>query len=477
MGNIALNRHLSLNLGIPVIRHCYALAKSSSRHGHYFLRAKDTDHQLVTMLSSSRKRVDDVMVIVQGNWEFGEGEDRLDRIPRQRGEPRNDLKKVLISTDDARLEVAEAAKSDQSKTEVDEALKLAFEEAGLNSADPPSTSGREDRPLDDIFHSQEDLPGMFLEDMAGLSLTKLAKKENAERMASRRRAEEIRATESQSQTSLPVIEGTTKNRITEAEPFVQASVEAEQRVEKCPADVEAGLEEDRADKRPRLEESDVIVPFVIQPKIKNTPISSDASVIKDPAVALSLATSVSLPANKAAFWAEPDLVAIGLAAQSVLLAVRRIADMGRRYHDAVELIGRLQAEVKGQRSRLQMEGARAEVEMERARNAEELGSVTEKRANASDDALKLAHEAISKLEAGLEEMKAAKETADLKAASAFDAGKKFSFDEYVDEVPKFENRGFKHGWLKALVATDVTLAMPIPYKQVDVEPLESDSEG
>ncbi|GMP47605.1 hypothetical protein CsSME_00015267 [Camellia sinensis var. sinensis] len=53
------------------------------------------------MLSSSGKRVDDVMVIVQGNWEFGEGEDCLDRISRQRGEPGNDLKKVLILTDDA----------------------------------------------------------------------------------------------------------------------------------------------------------------------------------------------------------------------------------------------------------------------------------------------------------------------------------------------------------------------------------------
>mgnify|MGYP003703433559 CR=1 FL=1 len=44
------------------------------------------------------------------------------------------------------------------------------------------------------------------------------------------------------------------------------------------------------------------------------------------------------------------------------------------------------------------------------------------------------------------------------------------------EVPKFENRGFKHGWLKAFATANVTLAMPIPYEQVDVEPLESDSE-
>lgn len=87
MGVIELNRRLGIGLGIPAIRHCYALAKSSSRLGRYFLRAKDTDHHLVTILASSGKRVDDVMVNVRGNWEFGAGEDRLDPIPRRRGEP------------------------------------------------------------------------------------------------------------------------------------------------------------------------------------------------------------------------------------------------------------------------------------------------------------------------------------------------------------------------------------------------------
>ena len=151
--------------------------------------------------------------------------------------------------------------------------------------------------------------------------------------------------------------------------------------------------------------------------------------------------------------------------------------MGRRYHDAVEQIGRLQAEVEGQRSRAQIEGAHAEVELERSRNAEDLRSGAKERVNASDAALKLAQEANSKLKAELEEMKAAKETADLKASSAFDAGKKSAYDEYVDEVPQFENQGFKHGWLKALAAANVALAAPIPYEQVDVEPLESDSDG
>ena len=95
MGVIELNRHLRINLGILAIRHCYALAKSSGRLGRYFLRAKDTDHHLITdtahhlitMLASSGKRVNDVMVNVRGNWEFGEGEDRLDPIPRRKGDP------------------------------------------------------------------------------------------------------------------------------------------------------------------------------------------------------------------------------------------------------------------------------------------------------------------------------------------------------------------------------------------------------
>ena len=87
MGIVEINRRLRVNLGIPAIRHCYVLAKSTGRLGRYFLRAKDTDHHLVAMLASSSKRVDDVMVIVRGNWEFDEGEDLLDPVLRQKCEP------------------------------------------------------------------------------------------------------------------------------------------------------------------------------------------------------------------------------------------------------------------------------------------------------------------------------------------------------------------------------------------------------
>ncbi|GMP66444.1 hypothetical protein CsSME_00026818 [Camellia sinensis var. sinensis] len=87
MGVIELNWRLRINLGIPAIRHCYALAKSSGRLGRYFLKAKDTDHHLITMLASSGKRVDDVMVNVQGKR----------------------LRKILPSTDGAVLEEIKSA--------------------------------------------------------------------------------------------------------------------------------------------------------------------------------------------------------------------------------------------------------------------------------------------------------------------------------------------------------------------------------
>ncbi|KAF5933772.1 hypothetical protein HYC85_029943 [Camellia sinensis] len=74
-------------------------------------------------------------------------------------------------------------------------------------------------------------------------------------------------------------------------------------------------------------------------------------------------------------------------------------------------------------------------------------------------------------------MKAAKESADSESSKVFEAGKNAGLVEYVDQVPKFENRGFKHGWHKALAAANASLIMLIPYEQVDVEPLESDPDG
>ncbi|GMP81736.1 hypothetical protein CsSME_00036349 [Camellia sinensis var. sinensis] len=61
------------------------MVKSTDQQGRYFLRAKDVDHHLVTILASSGKKVDDVMVIVRGN----------------------DLKRALTSADEAILEQVE----------------------------------------------------------------------------------------------------------------------------------------------------------------------------------------------------------------------------------------------------------------------------------------------------------------------------------------------------------------------------------
>ncbi|GMP46650.1 hypothetical protein CsSME_00014713 [Camellia sinensis var. sinensis] len=114
--------------------------------------------------------------------------------------------------------------------------------------------------------------------------------------------------------------------------------------------------------------------------------------------------------------------------------------------------------------------------MERAQTADLLRSEAEDRANASEESLELAKEVLAKAEAELKELKAAKEKAESEVSTALEAGKSAAFKEYVDEVPKFENRGFKHGWLKTSAAVGATLAVLIPYEQVDVEPLESDPE-
>ena len=157
--------------------------------------------------------------------------------------------------------------------------------------------------------------------------------------------------------------------------------------------------------------------------------------------------------------------------------VGRIADVGRRHLDAVKQIGQLRKEVEVQRKRAEdeflranQEASRAEDEVEKAHHADKL------RAEADDmeAALGLSQKAVASLEAELAEMKAAKEIADSKGV---EAGKEAGLAEYVDQVSRFENRGFKHGRDKALAAAGVSLNMPIPYEQVDIDPLETDSKG
>ncbi|GMP33835.1 hypothetical protein CsSME_00006976 [Camellia sinensis var. sinensis] len=62
------------------------------------------------------------------------------------------------------------------------------------------------------------------------------------------------------------------------------------------------------------------------------------------------------------------------------------------------------------------------------------------------------------------------------ASKAFEKGEKAEIEKYADEAWKFENRGFKHGWLKAIIATQVSLDVLIPFERKNIEPLESNLE-
>ncbi|GMQ03560.1 hypothetical protein CsSME_00049317 [Camellia sinensis var. sinensis] len=188
-------------------------------------------------------------------------------------------------------------------------------------------------------------------------------------------------------------------------------------------------------------------------------VAYDASTVKDTVVALSLATG-------------------------------RIAEIGCRQYDAIEQIDFLTAEVenkKGKATKASLsadseamkaaeERARADAETDKAKTADQLRLAAEERANASEEALKLANEMIAKLEADLKESKRAMANTKYEISKSFQVGKDAAFENCVEEVPKFENRGFKHGWLQALAAANMVSEQPISYEHVDVEPLESDPE-
>ncbi|GMP75932.1 hypothetical protein CsSME_00032840 [Camellia sinensis var. sinensis] len=335
--------------------------------------------------------------------------------------------------------------------------------------------------------------------MAGKSLTQMARRKNIERMATRRRTEAERSEppppppDIREESSPPaLVEETAQTDMAEIEPVVnqEEGQVTEHRAEKHPAESEADYLENQVDKWSRMEESDLVVLFIIQPRIKNVPISFDASAVKDAAVALNLASSISLPVDRATFRAEPDLLSIALAAQSAILAAGRIAEIGHHQHNAIEQIGFLTAEVENEKGKaaeasLRVESeaikaaeerARADAEANKAKSSDQLRLAAEERENAREEVLKLANETIAKLEVDLEDPKRAMANAESEISKSFQAGKDAALENYVEEVPKFENRGFKHSWLKALAATNVVSGQPIPYKQVDIKPLESDPE-
>lgn len=113
---------------------------------------------------------------------------------------------------------------------------------------------------------------------------------------------------------------------------------------------------------------------------------------------------------------------------------------------------------------------------EKAQHVDLLRRAAEERANLIDGSLKSAQKEISKLKAELEVERMVKELTAVDAAKAFAAGELKAKELYTDKAMKFENRGFKHGWFKALAAANVTLDQLIPYEQLEAEPLESDPE-
>ncbi|CAL5435844.1 unnamed protein product [Camellia sinensis] len=361
-------------------------------------------------------------------------------------------------------------RSESLKGEVDAILNLAFEEADFNL---PSTSGRVDTLLEDnIFTGLGDLPDTDPGNMARELLAQMARRKNAKKMAARRRAEAARSeppppTPIEAESSPPAL-------VEETKQIVMA--EMEQIVIEQSNDLVA---KQRGEKRPAKHEVD-FSENLIHKRIKNFPVASDALALKDAAVALSVSSSIF---DRATFRAESDVVSIALAAQSAILAASKIADIGPRHYDVIEQIGLLKAEVESEKGKakkalaeLAKERARASVEEEKAKCFDQLRLAAEERVNASDDALKLAKEVNAKLEADLEELNKAKEIADSKISKAFEAGENTALEKHMDGIPKFENQGFKHGCLKALVAANVILEQPIPYELLEVEPLESDPE-
>ncbi|KAF5933049.1 hypothetical protein HYC85_029220 [Camellia sinensis] len=451
MGIVELNRCLRIDLGVPAIRHCYALAKSSGRLGRNLKKilvfADDAVFsQIATALGyfgrpnlQKQGRAAYILLRYEPTYTTFSA---ADNIPIPSGDQQ--LAALIFPSFKSLRQVG--LKASNSGQDVEPVVEVV--------AEPDREFAEEAEEVDEALNSAFEAARRS---MAGESPTQMARKKNAERMAARSGPALVESSEPVIEEPAKIVEAKTAKEV--EQPVIDERLIPEERGKKRSAEREAGSEDSLANKRPRLEESDVVVPFIVQPEIRDTPIPSDASIITDPAVAFSLAASVSLPADKASFHVVPDL-----SAQSALLTVGRIADLGRRQHDALERIDHLQSEVVDQKSRAEfemmravMETARAESEVERARAADQHRSEAEDRAN-------------------LAELKAAKEKAESEASAAFEAGKGATFKEYVDEVPRFENRGFKHGWLKALGAAGVTLALPIPYEQVDVEPLESDPE-
>ncbi|GMP68160.1 hypothetical protein CsSME_00027873 [Camellia sinensis var. sinensis] len=183
--------------------------------------------------------------------------------------------------------------------------------------------------------------------------------------------------------------------------------------------------EESIDKRQGLElfSSDLAEPFVIQPRMKNAPVLSSGLAIKDPVVALSVASVLSLPSDKAAFHAESDVVSNTLVVQLAILAAGRITEIGRRHYNVVERLGVIEVQLQDERNKvavtmadLKMTMNKAEAEAKRVEEERAKATAEEQKARSAeewvanmDSELKLAEAENLRLMAELEEAEKARE--------------------------------------------------------------------
>lgn len=128
-----------------------------------------------------------------------------------------------------------------------------------------------------------------------------------------------------------------------------------------------------------------------------------------------------------------------------------------------------EAEAKNQKG-----AHRTAVEEEKTKHVDLLRCVAEEWANFTDAALKTMQADLEKLRVKLQQAKLVAEETKTATTKAFEAGEMSTKEQDANEALKFKNRGFKHDWLKALTVAKVTLEIPIPYEQEEMEPLESD---
>lgn len=87
MGVVALNNILGINSGLSEIRYCYNFVPITKEISKFYFKPRSAKRQLVQMLPDSGKGVNDIFVIVEGNWELPHRVDQVRTIPKVTGRP------------------------------------------------------------------------------------------------------------------------------------------------------------------------------------------------------------------------------------------------------------------------------------------------------------------------------------------------------------------------------------------------------